>query len=87
VPAIAHAALLVPENALIFRSQGTQLATVDNDGIVHLRTIQIAQDLGQTLALASGIGLHDQVIINPSDSIADGDHVRITPPAKTKEAK
>lgn len=88
VPAIAHAAMLVPENTLIFRSQGAQLATVDNSGIVHLRSIQIAQDLGPTLALASGIGIHDQVIINPSDSVADGDHVKIAQPsAGTKEAK
>jgi RND family efflux transporter MFP subunit len=88
VPAIAHAAMLVPENALIFRAQGTQLATVDNHGVVHLRTIRIAQDLGQTLALASGIDLHDQVVINPSDSLADGDHVQIAQPsANTREAK
>ncbi|WP_213990038.1 efflux RND transporter periplasmic adaptor subunit [Sodalis sp. dw_96] len=88
VPAIAHAAMLVPENTLIFRSQGPQLATVDNRGIVHLRTIRIAQDLGQTLALESGIDAHDRVIINPSDSVADGDRVQIAQPAPgKKEAK
>ncbi|XBS68842.1 efflux RND transporter periplasmic adaptor subunit [Acerihabitans sp. KWT182] len=89
VPAIAHAALLVPENTLIFREQGPQLATVDDHGIVHLRTIRIAQDLGQTLALASGIDLHDRVIINPSDSIADGDRVHIVQPSSgnKKETK
>ncbi len=85
VPAIAHASMLVPENALIFRSQGAQIATVDNSGVVHLRSIRIAQDLGQTLALAGGIDVHDRVIINPSDSIADGDHVHIPqPPAGNK---
>jgi hypothetical protein len=47
----------------------------------------IARDLGQTLEIESGIEASDKIIINPSDSIADGDHVQITQPQKNgKEA-
>jgi hypothetical protein len=49
---------------------------------VQLRKIVIAQDLGQTLEIESGIDGNDRVIINPSDSIADGDHVEIAQPQK-----
>lgn len=84
LPAAVRAPLLVPGNALLFRSEGPRLAVVDQNGKVNLRKIVIAQDLGQSLEIESGIEASDRIIINPSDSIADGDHVQIAPqqPAK-----
>ncbi|BAN25199.1 efflux RND transporter periplasmic adaptor subunit [Caballeronia insecticola] len=79
LPAAAHARLLVPGNALLFRAEGPRVAVVDADGHVHLNKIVIAQDLGQSLEIESGIEPTDKVIVNPSDSIADGDHVVIAP--------
>ncbi|MFM0724147.1 efflux RND transporter periplasmic adaptor subunit [Paraburkholderia strydomiana] len=87
VPAAAHAELSVPGNALLFRAEGPRIAVVDAKGNVELRKVVIARDLGQTLEIESGIGLDDRIIINPSDSIADGDHVQVTQPQKSgKEA-
>ncbi|MFM0131932.1 efflux RND transporter periplasmic adaptor subunit [Paraburkholderia sediminicola] len=83
VPAAAHAQLMVPGNALLFRAEGPRVAVVDANGNVALRKIVIAQDLGQSLEIESGIEANDKVIINPSDSIADGDHVLITQPQKS----
>ncbi|MEW6346569.1 MAG: efflux RND transporter periplasmic adaptor subunit [Pseudomonadota bacterium] len=85
VPAIAHADIMVPGNALLFRAEGPRMAVVDNNGVVHLRKVVIAQDLGQTLEIESGIEPTDKVIINPSDSIGDGDHVQIQPVSKTSK--
>jgi hypothetical protein len=75
----------VPGNALLFRSEGPRVAVVDQNGNVNLHKIVIAQDLGPSLEIESGIEATDKIIINPSDSIADGDHVLIAPakqPAK-----
>ncbi|SOE97921.1 RND family efflux transporter, MFP subunit [Burkholderia sp. OK233] len=83
VPAAAHAQLMVPGNALLFRAEGPRVAVVDANGNVALRKIVIAQDLGQSLEIESGIEANDKIIINPSDSIADGDHVLITQPQKS----
>ncbi|HZZ12484.1 MAG TPA: efflux RND transporter periplasmic adaptor subunit [Paraburkholderia sp.] len=83
LPAVAHAQLMVPGNALLFRAEGPRVAVVDAKGNVQLRKIVIAQDLGQSLEIESGIEASDKVIINPSDSIAEGDHVQITQPGKT----
>ncbi|MEZ0603668.1 efflux RND transporter periplasmic adaptor subunit [Paraburkholderia sp. IW21] len=80
VPAVIHARLMVPGNALLFRAEGPRLAVVDGNGNVQLRKIVIAQDLGQSLEIESGIEANDKIIINPSDSIADGDHVQVTQP-------
>ncbi|WP_201642752.1 efflux RND transporter periplasmic adaptor subunit [Paraburkholderia metrosideri] len=79
VPAVAHARLMVPGNALLFRAEGPRVAVVDSKGTVALRKIVIAQDLGLSLEIESGIEPNDKVIINPSDSVADGDHVQIAP--------
>jgi hypothetical protein len=85
VPSTTHANILVPGNALLFRAQGTQMAVVDSNGIVHLRKVVIAQDLGNTLEIESGIEPTDKIIINPSDSIADGDHVQVQQPSATNK--
>jgi RND family efflux transporter MFP subunit len=82
VPTPAHAQLSVPGNALLFRAEGPRVAVVDAKGNVALRKIVIARDLGQSLEIESGIAMNDRIIINPSDSIADGDHVQITQPGK-----
>jgi RND family efflux transporter MFP subunit len=85
VPSAAHARLLVPDNALLFRAEGPRLAVVDANGQVHLHKIVIAQDLGQYLEIESGIEPTDKVIVNPSDSISDGDRVMIAPASADKE--
>jgi RND family efflux transporter MFP subunit len=82
VPSTAHARLMVPGNALLFRAEGPRLAVVDQNSHVHLHKVVIAQDLGQSLEIESGIEEGDKIIINPSDSVADGDHVQIAPQKK-----
>jgi RND family efflux transporter MFP subunit len=85
VPAVAHSDIVVPGNTLLFRGEGPRLAVVDNNGVVHLHKVVIAQDLGQTLEIESGVEATDKIIINPSDSIADGDHVQIEQPANNSK--
>jgi RND family efflux transporter MFP subunit len=85
IPAVAHSDIMVPGNTLLFRAEGPRIAVVDNNGVVHLRKVVIAQDLGQTLEIESGIEPTDKVIINPSDSIADGDHVQIEQPSNNSK--
>jgi len=70
--------LTVPGNTLLFRSQGPQVAVVDGNGKVHLKKIEIARDLGQSLEISHGLASTDRVIVNPSDSVAEGDSVVVT---------
>ncbi|MPW18273.1 efflux RND transporter periplasmic adaptor subunit [Paraburkholderia sp. CNPSo 3157] len=87
LPSGARAQLTVPGNALLFRAEGPRLAVVDSNGVVHLRKVVIAQDLGQTLEIESGIEPTDRVIINPSDSINDGDHVEVMHSQTSSQSK
>jgi RND family efflux transporter MFP subunit len=73
----------IPVNAMIFRSEGARAAVVGADGKVHLRPISIGRDYGTRLEVLDGVNVDDQVIVNPSDSLEDGQQVRI---AETKPA-
>ena len=76
VPAQA-AAVQIASTALIFRDQGSQVATVDAGGRVHLHKITIGRDLGPRVEVASGLTAGQRVVDNPPDSLADGELVRI----------
>ncbi|MGA7750789.1 MAG: efflux RND transporter periplasmic adaptor subunit, partial [Gallionella sp.] len=67
----------LPVSTLLFRKEGLQVATVGADNRVVLKPITIARDLGRVVEVASGIDSTDQVIDSPSDSIVQGDVVRI----------
>jgi multidrug efflux pump subunit AcrA (membrane-fusion protein) len=67
----------VPATALMFRDEGMQVATVDGDNRVRLKTIVIARDLGSAVDIASGISPTDRIIDNPTDALQDGDEVRV----------
>ena len=69
---------VIPVNALIFRSAGSQVAIVDAQGIVHLKNVTIGQDYGTSLEITSGVTKADRIVINPSDSLADGASVQTT---------
>ncbi len=72
-------ALTVPVSALIFRSEGLQVATVRN-GRTQLVKVIMGRDLGEEVELLSGIHKDDLVISNPSDSIVSGQQVQIASP-------
>jgi hypothetical protein len=72
--------LAVPSNTLLFRAQGLQVATANN-GRVHLQSVTIGKDDGKTVEIASGLSATDIVIVDPSDSIAEGQPVNIAKPS------
>jgi len=73
-------AVLIPSNALLFRSEGPAVGVVNSSGKVEIRKIVIDRDLGDKLQISEGISKADQVIVNPSDSLADDMVVKIAPP-------
>jgi RND family efflux transporter MFP subunit len=80
LPTDSSGTLSVPGNTLLFRAEGPRLAVVGPDNKVKLKSVEIAQDLGQTLLIGHGLDASDRVVLNPSDSIADGDDVAIVAP-------
>jgi membrane fusion protein, multidrug efflux system len=69
--------LTLPSNTLLFQSEGPQVGVVLPDGRVELHDVMLGRDLGANVEVLSGIVVGDKVIINPSDSLISGAHVRL----------
>ena len=69
--------LTVPSNALLFRAEGPRAAVVGAESKVELKPVVIGRDFGNTVEIMSGIGPSDAVVISPSDSLEDGEVVRV----------
>jgi RND family efflux transporter MFP subunit len=69
--------LTIPSNALLFRSEGTAVGVVNANGQTEIRKITTNVNLGDKLEISEGLSETDQVIANPSDSLANGMTVKI----------
>lgn len=69
--------LILPEGALIFRAEGTQVAVVDDSEHVHLVNVTVGTNLGTTLQILQGVKKTDRIINNPSAGLLDGQKVRV----------
>jgi RND family efflux transporter MFP subunit len=72
------AILRVPASALIFRSQGAQLATVTADKHVAMKSVTIGRNLGSEIEILSGISPRDMIVTAPPDTLEDGELVDVT---------
>jgi len=76
----------VPASALIFRSAGLQVATVDANSRARLQSITVKQDLGRWIEVASGVKAGDRIIDSPPDALSDGDEVHVADAAAAAPA-
>jgi RND family efflux transporter MFP subunit len=68
--------LTAPANTLLFRRQGTLVATVNGSGTVHLQPVRVGRNYGETVEVLEGLKGNESLVLNPSDSIAEGDKVQ-----------
>jgi RND family efflux transporter MFP subunit len=76
--------LVIPTNVLLFRPQGTLVALVDDRGRVQMKPVKLGTDFGTSVEVLSGLNASDRVVLNPADSLADGDVVTLA--ARTDKA-
>jgi RND family efflux transporter MFP subunit len=70
LPAIGNS-VTIPSNTLLFRAEGLRVGLVRN-GLVQLVPVTIGQDFGDAVEITSGLTPADEVILDPSDSLASG---------------
>jgi RND family efflux transporter MFP subunit len=68
--------MTLPSGALLFRGEGLRVGVV-RDGLVRLLPVEVGHDYGASVEITSGLAAHDQVILNPPDSLADGERVKV----------
>jgi RND family efflux transporter MFP subunit len=69
-------AMTVPSNTLLFRSEGLRVVRV-SDGKAELVPVILGRDFGDSVELVAGIRRNDKVVVNPSDSIINGQKVQV----------
>lgn len=72
-----RAATVVPTNVLLFRPDGPRVAVVDPSGRVRLALVKLGTDYGNSVEVIDGVDATDRIIVNPADSLADGDVVTL----------
>jgi RND family efflux transporter MFP subunit len=88
LPLLASKGFSIPTNALLIRAEGVRVAVVDGNGRVTLKTIRIGRNYGENVEVLDGITGSEQLVLNPPDSMAEGDQVAIAanPPGNAKPA-
>jgi RND family efflux transporter MFP subunit len=71
-------AVEIPAAALTFRTDGAQVARVDNAGRVSFQHVTIARDDGNVVELGSGASPGDRLALNVSSQVLEGDLVQPT---------
>jgi RND family efflux transporter MFP subunit len=67
---------LIPVDTLLFRTEGLRVGVV-KDGKVVLTTVIPGHDFGNEIEIVSGLKSDDQIIVNPPDSIVQGQEVQV----------
>jgi RND family efflux transporter MFP subunit len=72
----SNSSMTLPSNTLLFRAEGLRVGVVRH-GRVELTPVEIGHDYGAKVEITAGLKPQDQVILNPSDSLAQGQPVQI----------
>ena len=77
-------ALKLPANALLFRDNAIEVATLGLENRIDLKKVRIARDLGSEVEIDGGLSVDDRIVANPPELLGAGDEVRIMK-AETEE--
>ena len=72
----SSSSMTLPSNALLFRAEGLRVGVV-RGGHVYLVPVEIGHDYGAKVEITAGLNPQDRVILNPSDSLAQGERVEV----------
>lgn len=73
--------LIVPTNTLIFGAGGPFIATVNKENRARKKKVTLGVDFGNQVEIRSGLSPDDLMILNPMDSLVDGQLVSPQTPA------
>jgi RND family efflux transporter MFP subunit len=67
----------LPVDALIFKADGLQVATIDGANRVAMVPVATGRDFGDSVEIVSGLAGNERVVLNPPDSLTAGQVVRV----------
>jgi len=79
-----NAPIVVPANAFLFRTEGPQVATIENQDRIHWQNIRVGRDFGDRIEVIDGLKENTKVVMNPTDDLREGIQVEVK---STQESK
>jgi RND family efflux transporter MFP subunit len=79
IPQLQHS-FVIPATALVIDKNGMHVVTVSADNKVHFVPVDIGQDMGANVEIATGLHGGESLVTNPSDLLTDGEQVTIAQP-------
>lgn len=76
-----ESSLILPTNALKFNATGSLVAIVQPDNKIRMQAVILGTDFGRDVEIKKGLTADDKVVMNPPDSISEGQSVAIVPEA------
>ncbi len=70
-------AVTIPANALVFRDNAIEVATLGVDNHILMKKVRIARDLGSEVEIAGGLSVDERIVTNPPESLGNGEEVRL----------
>jgi RND family efflux transporter MFP subunit len=67
--------MTIPTNALMIRAEGMRVAAVGADNRVQLRAVRVGRNYGEAIEILDGVAAGERLVLNPPDSLNDGDEV------------
>jgi len=77
LPLAAGKDMTLTSNALMFRSEGIRVASVDAAGKVKLLPVRVGRNFGDRVEVLDGLKGDERLVVNPPDSLVDGDIVTV----------
>jgi len=74
---VAGERVQVPVNALLFRAEGLRAVVVDANHKIRLQPLIVGRDYGTSLEVLQGVSSSDWIVLNPADSLDDGQKVNV----------
>lgn len=75
----------IPVNTLLFRQEGLQVATLTETNEVALKSITVRRDFGNKVEVNTGLTPGERLILNPPDSLFNGEKVRLASQPEPKK--
>lgn len=77
--------VMIPGDTPVVRSDGTYVAIVTPENTIHFQKLVVGRDLGSMMEIYGGLSGGERLVVNPSDEVREGVHVRTSeekPPPK-----
>ena len=73
--------VVLPDEALVFNAQGMQVAVVQPDQTIAMRTVSIYRDFGTSVEVREGVTAGERLVLSPPADLEQGSKVKLQEPA------